>query len=108
MPVGVEGTSAYAAGVVVVPAASPAAIREDVACQAGLDGMIHADGPANDAEFWSYDVGALPSGGLGIAEGVVVVGAATPQLAPFTLPGTTIRAFGLGVGSATPEATPMG
>lgn len=139
---GMEGTSAYADGVVVVPAtdwpefegpatglvtgldaangetlwtveqtapaASPAAISDDVAFQAGFDGMIHAYALADGAKLWSYDMGASASGGLGIAEGVVVVGAATPQFAPFILPGSTIRAFGLAAESATPEATPVG
>ena len=90
------------------PAASPAAISDDVAFQAGFDGMIHAYGLADGVELWSYDMGASASGGLGIAEGVVMVGAATPQFAPFILPGTTIRAFGVGDGSSTPEATPVG
>lgn len=139
---GMEGTSAYAAGVVLVPAtdwpefegpptglvtgldatagetlwtaeqiapaASPAAISDDVAFQAGFDGVIHAYGPADGAELWRYDMGASASGGVGIAEGVVVVGATTPQFAPFILPGTTIRGFERDAGSATPGATPVG
>ncbi len=43
-------------------------------------------------------------GGIAIADGVLVLGAATPQFAPFVTPGTTIRAFTIG----TPQATPIG
>lgn len=139
---GMEGTSAYADGVIVVPAtdwpefdgpasglvtgldaatgetvwtaeqtapaASPAAISDDVAFQAGFDGILHAYALADGSELWSADLGASVSGGIGITAGVVVVGAATPQFAPFILPGTTIRAFGPASGAATPEATPVG
>lgn len=139
---GMEGTSAYAAGDVVVPAtdwpelegpatglvtgldattgetlwtakqiapaASPAAISDHIAFQAGFDGVTHAYAPADGVELWSYDMGASASGGLGIADGVVVVGAATPEFAPFILPWTTLRGFGLDAGSAMPGATPVG
>ena len=137
---GMEGTSAYADGVVAVPAtdwpefdgpaaglvsgvdaatgevlwtaeesapvASPVAISVDVVFQAGFDGVIHAYGLADGAELWSADLGASVSGGIGVADGVVVLGAATPLFAPFILPGNTIRAFGLSASGGTPAATP--
>ena len=142
---GMEGTSAYADGIVVVPAtdwpefegpatglvtgldastgetvwtveqtapaASPAAISDDVAFQAGFDGILHAYALADGTELWSADLGASVSGGVAVADGTVVVGAATPQFAPFILPGSSIRAFGPPSGAATPvgspEATPV-
>ena len=138
---GMEGTSAYADGVVAVPAtdwpefegpakglvtgldastgetiwtvqqaapaASPAAISGDVAFQAGFDGILHAYALADGTELWSADLGASVSGGIGIADSIVVVGAATPQFAPFILPGSSIRAFGPPSGNATPVGSPV-
>lgn len=90
------------------PAASPAAISDDVVFHAGFDGILHAYALADGAELWSADLGASVSGGIAVADGVVVLGAATPQIAPFIKVGNTIRAFAVGAESATPvAATPV-
>jgi polyvinyl alcohol dehydrogenase (cytochrome) len=86
------------------PAASPAAISEDVVFHAGLDGVLHAYALADGSELWRFDLGASVSGGVAVADGVVVVGAATPPFAPFVKSGSSIRAFGLGGGPATPAS----
>lgn len=87
------------------PAASPAAISNDVVFHAGLDGVLHAYALADGTELWSQDLGSSVSGGIAVAEGVVVLGAATPQFAPFIKPGTTIRAFSLALDQGTPIPT---
>ena len=90
------------------PAASPAAISTDVVFHAGLDGILHAYALTDGTELWSSDLGASVSGGIAVAEGAVVLGAATPQFAPMILPGTTIRCFALADSEATPVvATPI-
>ena len=90
------------------PAASPAAISSDVVFQAGLDGILHAYSLTDGTELWSSDLGASVSGGIAIAERAVVLGAATPQFAPFVVVGTTIRCFALPAAEATPViATPV-
>lgn len=89
------------------PAASPAEISSDVVFHAGMDGVLHVYALENGTELWSHDLQASVSGGVAVADGVVVLGAATPQFAPFVKPGNTIRAFGIRVTSATPVvATP--
>lgn len=91
------------------PAASPAAIADDVAFTAGLDGFIHAYALSDGTELWSYDLGASASGGVAVADGTVIVGAATPQFAPFIRPGNTVQAFRVGERGGTPAgATPGG
>jgi hypothetical protein len=52
-------------------------------------------------------LGASASGGIGIADGVVIVGAATPEFAPFVTPGNTVQAFGFASTESAPVATPM-
>lgn len=89
------------------PAASPASISNDVVFHAGMDGILHAYHLVDGTELWSHNLEASVSGGIGIAAGVLVLGAATPQFAPFVLPGDTIRAFAIGMPGATPvDATP--
>ncbi len=88
------------------PAASPAAISNDVVFHAGFDGILHAYALADGTELWSADLGASVSGGVAVAEGYVIVGAATPQFAPFITPGDQIHAFAIGAELATPEASP--
>jgi len=88
------------------PAASPVAISEDVVFHAGIDGILHAYTLGTGIELWQFDLGASASGGAAIADGVVVVGAATPEFAPFVRPGTTIQAFGFGA-PAAPAASPV-
>lgn len=90
------------------PAASPAAISDDLVFHAGMDGILHAYALANGEELWRTDLGASVSGGVAIADGVVVLGASTPSFAPFVRPGTSIRAFAIDAGEATPTgATPV-
>ncbi|MGI8483458.1 MAG: PQQ-binding-like beta-propeller repeat protein [Thermomicrobiales bacterium] len=86
------------------PAASPAAISNDVVFHAGFDGILHAYGLGDGTEVWHEDLGASVSGGIAVAEGVVVLGAATPEFAPFIKPGNSIHAFGIVANSATPVA----
>lgn len=88
------------------PAASPVAISEDVVFHAGFDGILHAYALSNGNEAWKSDLGASASGGIAVADGVVVVGAATPEFAPFVRPGSTVQAFGLVVEGAEPFASP--
>jgi polyvinyl alcohol dehydrogenase (cytochrome) len=91
----------------VAPAASPAAISDDLVFHAGMDGVLHAYQLTDGDEQWRFDLGASVSGGIAVADGVVVLGAATPAFAPFIKPGSTIRAFGIGIASSTPQsATP--
>jgi polyvinyl alcohol dehydrogenase (cytochrome) len=90
------------------PAASPAAISDDVVFHAGFDGILHAYALASGEELWSFELGASVSGGIAVSDGVVVLGAATPQFAEFITPGNTIYGFAVGAGTATPEvATPV-
>ena len=86
------------------PAASPAAISNDLVFHAGLDGILHAYDLAGGEEVWHQDLGASVSGGIALADDVVVLGAGTPQFAPFIKPGNTIRAFGLSAYPATPTS----
>lgn len=92
----------------VAPAASPAAISNDVVFHAGFDGVLHAYSLADGTELWSSNLGASVSGGVGVAGGVVIVGAATPQFAPFITVGNMIHGFVLGDGTGTPVASPAG
>ena len=90
------------------PAASPAAISDDLVFQAGMDGILRAYELTSGAEQWRFDLGASVSGGIAVADGVVVLGAATPEFAPFVKPGSAIRAFGIGIAPGTPgSATPV-
>lgn len=90
------------------PAASPVAISGDLVFHAGMDGILHAYALANGDEAWRMDLGASVSGGIAVADGVVVLGAGTPPIAPFVRTGNSIRAFGLEAGNATPvTATPV-
>ena len=84
------------------PAASPASIASDIVLHAGMDGILHAYRLDDGSELWSHDLEASVSGGIAVAEGVVVLGSATPQFAPFVVPGNTIRAFAIGMPQATP------
>jgi polyvinyl alcohol dehydrogenase (cytochrome) len=77
------------------PAASPVAIANDLVLHAGLDGVLHVYALATGDELWHAELGASVSGGIAVGEGVVVLGAATPEFAPFIKPGNTVRAFGL-------------
>ena len=97
------------------PAASPVGIADGLVFHAGLDGIIHAYDLMDGTELWSFDLGGSASGGVAIAGGVVVVGAATPAFAPFIRPGSTVQAFAIGAplaatpagaSPATPRATP--
>ncbi len=88
------------------PAASPVAISEDIVFHAGMDGILHAYIITNGIQLWSADLGSSASGGVSVADGVVVVGAATPEFAPFVKPGATVQAFGLAAPEAAPQATP--
>lgn len=89
------------------PAASPVAIANDLVLHAGLDGVLHAYALATGDELWHADLGASVSGGIAVGDGVVVLGAATPEFAPFIKPGNTVRAFGLTGRTGTPVATPQ-
>jgi polyvinyl alcohol dehydrogenase (cytochrome) len=89
------------------PAASPAAISSDVVFSAGLDGVLHAYSLTDGTELWNHDLGASVSGGIAVAAGAVVLGAATPQFAPFILPGTKIVCFGIPEDATPPSATPV-
>jgi polyvinyl alcohol dehydrogenase (cytochrome) len=88
------------------PVASPAAISTDVVFQGGTDGFLHAYALADGTELWQADLGASVSGGIAVANGIVVLGAATPAFAPFVRPGNTIQAFALGPTPATPIPSP--
>jgi polyvinyl alcohol dehydrogenase (cytochrome) len=89
------------------PAASAVSITEDLVFQAGMDGILHAYLLPNGVELWSAELGASASGGIGIADGVVIVGAATPEFAPFVTPGNTVQAFGFAQAETVPAATPI-
>jgi polyvinyl alcohol dehydrogenase (cytochrome) len=90
------------------PAASPAAISDDLVFHAGMDSILHAYALTDGEELWRFDLGASVSGGIAVANGVVVLGAATPQFAPFVRPGSLVRAFGIGIAPGTPvSATPV-
>ncbi|MGB3305361.1 MAG: PQQ-binding-like beta-propeller repeat protein [Thermomicrobiales bacterium] len=88
------------------PAASPVAIADDIVMHAGIDGVLHAYALRSGKELGLADLGASVSGGIAIADGVVVLAAATPAFAPFVKPGHTIYAFAVNGSSGTPEATP--
>ena len=91
------------------PTASPAAISDDVVVQSGMDGILHVYGLTDGADLFSADLGASVSGGIAVADGIVVLGAATPAFAPFVKPGSSIVAYAVGAdgGLATPvPATP--
>ncbi|HWV35875.1 MAG TPA: PQQ-binding-like beta-propeller repeat protein, partial [Thermomicrobiales bacterium] len=88
------------------PAASPAAIADDIVMHAGIDGILHAYALRSGKELGLADLGASVSGGIAIADGVVVLAAATPAFAPFVKPGHTIYAFAVNGSAGTPEATP--
>lgn len=88
------------------PAASAVSISEDLVFQAGIDGILHAYLLPNGVELWKADLGASASGGIGIADGVVIVGAATPAFAPFVTTGNTVQAFGFAATEAAPVASP--
>ena len=96
------------------PTASPVAISDDIVLSAGMDGILHIYELATGSELTSIDLGSSVSGGIGVADSVAVLGAATPQFAPFVLPGNTIRAFAITLDGATPVAatpdagTPVG
>jgi polyvinyl alcohol dehydrogenase (cytochrome) len=89
------------------PAASPATISGDIVFQAGLDGILHAYALQSGKEIWQVDLGASASGGIAVSGVAVVLAAATPPLAPFVRPGTSVIAFAPGDGS-TSRATPVG
>ena len=89
------------------PAAGPVSISEDLVFQAGIDGILHAYMVANGVELWSAELGASASGGIGIADGVVIVGAATPAFAPFVTTGNTVQAFGVAQPDEAPATTPV-
>jgi polyvinyl alcohol dehydrogenase (cytochrome) len=87
------------------PAASPVAISNDVVFHAGMDGILHAYGLNDGTELFSIDLNQSVSGGVAVADGVVIVGAGTPKFADFVKPGNQIHAFGF-VNVATPAASP--
>ena len=89
------------------PAASPAAISNDVVFQAGMDGILHAYATVDGSELWSSNLGASVSGGIGVNGGVVVIGAETPVFAQFIIEGSQVHGFVLSDGSATPVASPQ-
>jgi len=89
------------------PAASPTAISSDVVLHAGLDGILHAFSLTDGTELLTLDLGASVSGGIAVADGVVVLGAATPQFASFIKLGDTIQGFAAGANAATPIASPV-
>ncbi len=89
------------------PAASAVSISEDLVFQAGIDGILHAYLLPNGVELWKAELGASASGGIGIADGVVIVGAATPAFAEFVTTGTTVQAFGFAAAETAPAATPI-
>ncbi len=89
------------------PAASPASITNDVVLHAGLDGILRVRSLADGSEVWSSDLGASVSGGIAVSGDYVVLGAGTPQFAPFVKLGNTIRAFFVSASPAMPAATPI-
>ncbi len=89
------------------PAASPASITNDVVLHAGLDGVLRVRSLQYGSELWSSDLGASVSGGIAVSGDYVVLGAGTPQFAPFVKLGNTIRAFSLSASPAMPAASPI-
>jgi polyvinyl alcohol dehydrogenase (cytochrome) len=93
------------------PNPAPVAIANDVAFQAGFDGVLRAFGLYDGTLLWSYDLGASVSGGIAVVDDLVVLAAATPVFAPFIKEGNQVWAFRLTsppIESATPEvATPV-
>lgn len=90
------------------PNPAPVAIANDVAFQAGFDGVLRAFALYDGTLLWSFDLGASVSGGIAIAGDLLVLGAATPAFAPFIKPGDQVHAFRLPVAPATPAAaTPV-
>jgi len=87
------------------PAPAPVAISNDVVFHGGLDGVLHAYGLTDGTELWTADLTASVSGGTAVADGIVIVGAATPQFADFIKTGNQIHAFGF-IAQATPAASP--
>ena len=87
------------------PNPAPVAIANDVAFQAGFDGVLRAYALFDGTLLWSYDLGASVSGGIAIAGDLVVLGAATPAFAPFIKGGDQVFAFRLVSPPAVP-ATP--
>ena len=87
------------------PAPAPVAISNDVVFHGGFDGVLHAYSLTDGTELWTSDLGASVSGGTAVADGVVIVGAATPQFADFIKTGNQIHAFGF-IAEATPAASP--
>jgi polyvinyl alcohol dehydrogenase (cytochrome) len=87
------------------PVPGPVGISNDVVFHAGFDGILHAFNLADGTELWSSDMKASASGGVAIGEGVVVVGAATPQIAEFIQVGSVVNGYVIG-GTATPAASP--
>jgi polyvinyl alcohol dehydrogenase (cytochrome) len=92
------------------PNPAPVAIANDVAFQAGFDGVLRAFGLFDGTLLWSYDLGASVSGGIAVVGDLVVLGAATPVFAPFIKEGNQVWAFRLTsppIQAATPvPATP--
>lgn len=83
------------------PAASPASISNDVVFHAGMDGLLHAYALEDGTELWQTDLGASVSGGIAVSGDFVVLGAATPEFAPFVRPGNMVQAFTLGATAQT-------
>jgi hypothetical protein len=87
------------------------ALANDVAFQAGFDGVLRAFGLFDGTLLWSYDLGSSVSGGIAVVGDLVVLGAATPVFAPFIKEGSQVWAFRLKsppIQAATPEpATPV-
>jgi polyvinyl alcohol dehydrogenase (cytochrome) len=90
------------------PAASPAAISDDVLLQAGIDGVLHAYDLQTGQEHFQIDLGASVRSGIAVSQGFVVLAPATPPFAPFVRPGTSIVAFAIGGATSSPEASPSG
>lgn len=90
------------------PAASPAAISNDLVFHAGFDGILRVYGLQDGAELWSAELGASVSGEIAVSSGVVVLGVVTPVFAPFITPGNLIHGLTLPSDNATPvdAATP--
>jgi len=90
------------------PNPAPVAIANDVAFQAGFDGVLRAFGLYDGTLLWSYDLGASVSGGIAVVGDLVVLGAATPVFAPFIKEGNQVWAFRLmspPIEAASPEAS---
>jgi polyvinyl alcohol dehydrogenase (cytochrome) len=89
------------------PAPAPVSISQDLLFQAGIEGVLHAYGLATGTELWRVDLGASVSGGIAIASGLVVLGAATPPFAPFVKAGNAVHAFVLTATATPAPATPV-